>query len=101
MNIAESIARAAYGKSADPSAPENQNDDWREGREVGRRIDPNNSQGRFDALSREFAARGQPDEAGPDRESWNEWKRGFWSGVWSAVDDTVDGITVDFNDLET
>lgn len=101
MNIAENLARSAYRKSASPDAVENRNDDWQAGFVVGRALEFAADVDRSAAMEWEFDARGRPDTRGPDRDAWNEWKRGFWSGVWTSVDDVVDSITVEFNELET
>lgn len=81
VSLAEAIAQASYGKSADPAHPDNTNADFQAGYKVGIVGSQTNT-----AFEWEYAARGCPDPLTPDEfASWKEWKRGYWAGTFTSL----------------
>jgi hypothetical protein len=93
MSLAERIAQVTYGKSADPDAPENQGIDFQDGFATGfeaqTKLAPPYRVS--DEITREFKRRGLYLKSDA---SFDEWKRGFWSGVFTQIDQTISGQTI-------
>lgn len=77
-SIAEQIAQAAYGRSANVNDPKNANTDWRAGYAVGY----DGTAESLDVIAQEWRDRGEPDatEAG-----FAEWKIGYWAGRFARI----------------
>lgn len=74
IGICEIISQKLYGKSPNPEAPENQNNDFRKG---------------FLAASAAIDEAGRDErwltawgEYGNISKEWQDWKRGWWSGMY-------------------
>lgn len=76
MNLAETLAQCAYGKSAAVDAPENQSKDWKDGYAEG--TAPQSE----DPIRTKWVEIGQPSYL---PESFEEWKRGYWAGVFTRL----------------
>lgn len=85
--LADAIAKVTYGGlPTDPADPHNQNDDFQQGYVVGAERDlKKDREGEgFDSIQWEYVARLCP-EHGPELDSFKEWKRGYWAGVFRNV----------------
>lgn len=83
--FAQAMADAVYAGSADPEHPDNNSQDWQDGYVVGLLRGNADNSGKHD-IPTEYQRRGCPeDEDG--LASFKEWKRGYWAGVLTALNE--------------
>lgn len=86
--FAETCAKFVYGKSARLDAPENDNDDFREGHIVGSGslFEHHEDDGGLDEIHLEWNRRGRPEDMESEAfQSFRNWKRGFHAGRMKSI----------------
>lgn len=76
--LANCLAESTYNQSADPNAPENQSQDFKDGFATG--FIEDKKRGQESAITVEYKRRGEVAD-----ESFKEWKRGYWAGIFTAI----------------
>lgn len=85
MRLQEVIAKMSYnGKPIGVDHPDNQSIDFQDGFAIG--YEEEKSKNNLDTITEEYQRRGQVDD-----DSFKEWKRGLWMGIFTKLDDTKKG----------
>lgn len=81
-DITEIVSQACYGKSSRLNAPENQNEDFREGYRIGHL---HKSESLDENWFEAYRSYGSPEPSDARWKLWSDWKRGFHAGHMQRV----------------